>query len=325
MTSTHEPARRPTKPNEPTQSTGSDTARRAVQAGPVIGQLLEALPWFAVSFVIVSIAGTVPGYPWGWLVVGVWLLSGAVVLLPRFESLAAKYLLRVREPGGIARERLMLTWRPVAHVAGVDASAYRTWVRKSAAPVTSALPGPALAVTDWAATTLQARQLEGVLARELARHRRGSRMVGLFAYWYSLPARLVSWAVLGLLRGIAGVHRALPILGWAIAGFLLMCWLGMVLGSLIRGDGAITLLWLATPVLAPVLLAWWSRRVEKRADRASETLGYGAALAAAFQAWLVGLGTPPRAVRAVGLLDTQPPVASRLRSLERFLARRRPH
>jgi Zn-dependent protease with chaperone function len=313
MTSTREPARRPT---------GSSAKFSARPAAPVAAQTLLALPWFAVSLVIVSIIGTVPGYPWGWLVIAIWLASGTVVLLPGFERIMARVVFRVREPSGVERERLMLTWRPVAHVAGVGESAYGIWVRRSAEPVTSAMPGHALVVTDWAARMLQPRQLEAVLARELGRHRLGSRWVDLLAYWYSLPARLVCGAVAGLVRGIGAVRRALPFLGWLVAGFLVMCWLGMILGSLIRNDGSITLVWLITPVVAPALLAWCSRYVEKRADRGTETLGYGAALAGVFHAWLGDVAPP--AVGRGRLLDAQPSVPSRLRCLDRFLSRRRP-
>jgi Zn-dependent protease with chaperone function len=315
MASTREPARRPA---------GSAPVRSIRLSRPVALQALFALPWFAVSLILMSIIGTVPGYPWGWLVIALWLLSGAIVLVPSFERIVTTYVLRLREPAGPERERLMLTWRPVAHVGGVAESAYRIRVRRSPAPVLPGAPGDSLVVSDWAAGVLQPRQLEAVLARELGRHRKGSRLLSLLAYWYSVPARLVCGAVWGMLRGIDAVRRAIPFVGWAIAVFLLMCWLGVILGSLIRGDGPITFLWLFTPIVAPVLLTWWNRYAEKRADRATESLGYGAALAGAFQTWLGaagGVGGP--AMPRARLLDPQPSVPSRLRSLERFLDRRR--
>ncbi len=312
MASTREPARRPA-------GTPSRSLRSLRLSRPVLTQVLLALPWFAVSLILMSIVGTMPGYPWGWLVIGLWLLSGAIVLVPAFERIVTSHVLRLREPTGVERERLMLTWRPVAHVGGVAESAYPIRVRRSPAPVLPGAPGDTLVVSDWAAGALQPRQLEAVLARELGRHRRGSRLVSLLSYWYSVPARLVSGAVWGIVRGIDAVRRTIPFLGWTIAVFLLMCWLGMTLGALIRGDGPITFLWLLTPILAPMLLAWWNRYAEKRADRQTESLGYGAALVDAFQTWLGGGSAMPRPK----LLDPQPSVPSRLHSLERFLSRRR--
>ena len=313
MASTREPARRqPLKGRLPVRLRSLRLTR------PVATQVLLALPWFVVSLVLVSILGTIPGYPWGWLVIGGWLASGAVVLIGSFEDFVTRRVLRLRDPSGVERERLRLTWQPVAHVGGVAESAYRIRVRRSRAPVLPGAPGDSLVVSDWAAGMLQPRQLEAVLARELGRHHQGSRTIGLLAFWYSVPARLVCAAVWGVIRGIDTVRRTLPALGWVIAVFLLMCWLGMILTSLFRGDGPITYLWLVTPVLAPLLLVWWNRYAEKRADRITDKLGYGAALASAFQTWL-GSSPEPRAK----LLDPQPSVPGRLRSLERHLTRRR--
>ena len=327
MASTREPARRP--PGR--RNGGQGGEGRAGRAGrlpvrrlrqvrltrPVATQLLLALPWFAVSLVLVSIIGTIPGYPWGWLVIAAWLASGAVVLIPSFEDLVTRAL-RLRDPAGVERERLRLTWRPVAHVAGVAESAYRIRVRRSPAPVLPGAPGVSLVVSDWAAGMLQPRQLEAVLARELGRHLKGNPTIGLLAFWYSVPARLVCTAVWGIVRGIDVVRRTIPFLGWAIAVFALMCWLGMILTASFRGDGPITYLWLVTPILAPLLLVWWNRYAEKRADRVTESFGYGSALAAVFQTWL-GTSPEPRSK----LLDPQPSVPGRLRSLERHLTRRR--
>lgn len=311
MTGSREPVRRPDSSSLPFIPR---------PAAPVVGQALRALPWFLVSLVIVSIIGTMPGYPWGWLVIAVWLLSGAVALVASFERLVARYVLRLREPTGVERERLKLTWRPVAHVAGLAESSHQLWVRDSAVPVTAAVPGQGIAVTAWAAGMLQPRQLEAVIAREVSRDRRGSRTVSLLAYWYSVPARLVAGALRGIYRGVAAVIRAVPFIGWIIAAFLLMCWIGMLLTTLIRRDGPITYLWLVTPVVAPLLLAAWSRYVEKHADRGAETLGYGSSLVEAFNVWQAGQAQPPR---RESILDTQPSVLARLRSLDRHLTKRR--
>jgi Zn-dependent protease with chaperone function len=288
------------------------------QSVPATGgrQLLMDLPWFLVSLVIASIIGTMPGYPWGFVVIAVWLLSGAVVLWPATERLLTRYALRLREPTGVERERLSLTIGPVAHVAGVDDSSYTLRVRDAEEPVVATVPGSTVAVSRWAATSLPPRLLEAVLAREVGRRRGTSPRLSLLAYWYSIPARLLLGAARGLVRAISAVTRAVPAVGRLIAIFLLICWLGMILTSQIRGEGTLGLVWYITPVVAPVLLAWFSRYAEKRADRASARLGYGASLVDVFNSWQAG--TPSS---RLGLLAGQPSAGDRARSLERSLSR----
>jgi hypothetical protein len=76
------------------------------------------------------------------------------------------------------------------------------------APATA---GSTVAVTSWSTLVLPARNLEAVLAHELALPRR----VSLFVYCLSLPARLVGPVGLepttrGFLRPLAGRFRLVP-------------------------------------------------------------------------------------------------------------------
>jgi Zn-dependent protease with chaperone function len=306
MTASGEPADVPPEIGPPTEDQRDGGGR----------QLLTDLPWLLVSLVIVSIIGTMPGYPWGFLVIAAWLASGAVVLWPTTEQLLGRYALRLREPIGVEKDRLSLTLGPVAHVAGVKESAYTLRIRDTEAPVAMTVPGSSVAVTRWAATSLPPRLLEAVLARELGRRKGTSPRLSLLGYWYSIPARLLLGAARGVAKAIGTLMRTLPALGWVIAIFLLMCWLGMILTSQFRGEGTLGLVWYVTPVLAPLLLAWYSRYTEKRADRASSLLGYGASLVEVFNGWQAGTTSSRQ-----GLLAGQPGAGDRARSLQRALSR----
>jgi STE24 endopeptidase len=300
--------------------------RRGVAARSVADvseQVVSASPWFAGSLLLVSIIGTIPGYPWGWAVIGGWLLTGLVVLVPAVERLLFRFALRLRQPTGIEHQRLAATWGPVAHVGGVPASAYRFWVRDSADPVVREVPGKAIAVTEWSARTLPPAELEAVLARELNRNR-GDRRMSLLVYWYSLTARAWHAAARGLVRGIGAITNAVPLAGRALGTFLILCWLGMILGALIRDEGPMVLLWYVLPVLAPFALAAWSRSVETAADRRADRLGKGSALLEVFRGWQAAHASTESAGarRWVALsLALQPSIGHRIRRLERAVHR----
>jgi Zn-dependent protease with chaperone function len=256
-------------------------------------RLLYQAPWFLVSLILVSTLGTIPGYPWGWLVVVAWLASGAIMLASHVWGFLTMRGQRLREASGVEKERLTLTAGPVAHVAGADSATYGLGVRDVEAPLAAASPGRVLAVTRWAATTLPPRELEAVLARDLGRTDRLDTTSGRIAYWYTVPARLLLGIAHGVSRVLVAMINRLPWLGWAITAFLVLCWIGMILTSQLKGAGLIGLIWYATPVVAPVLLAAVSRYAEKRADRSARETGR--------RRWL--LGTQPATEARVRALD----------------------
>jgi Zn-dependent protease with chaperone function len=304
---------------EPAEIGASRVASRGVG-----GRLLVQLPWFLVSLVIVSILGTIPGYPVGWLVIAAWLLSAAVALWSPPWRLLTRRVLRLREPTGLEKDRLMLTVGPVAHVAGVSSSSLEFGVRDVDVPLASAAPGKVLAVTRWAAMSLPPRQLEAVLAREVGRQDWALGPVGLVAYWYSIPARLLLGAARGLARAVGTVTSAIPIVGRVIAVFGVVSWLGMIVTNQIQGGGLLGLIWFATPVVAPALLALFARSAEKRADRAAVRLGYGESLIDVFQLWQTSedaMSAVPR--HREQLLALQPSPNSRVRSLDKAITRNR--
>ena len=75
--------------------------------------LLTAVPWFFWSFASSLDCGAI-GFGWGWLVVLLWVVSGAVVFVGPAEPLFARYLFRLRQPTLVEQERLGPIWHHLA-------------------------------------------------------------------------------------------------------------------------------------------------------------------------------------------------------------------
>ncbi len=153
----------------------------------------------------------------GWIVVAVWVLSGAVDFLRPVEEMIARYLLRLRLPTLVERQRLGPGWYQLAHRAGVDPDRFTIWVQESDDVNATPTPGHTVAVTRWALYTVPAQHLEAVLAHEVSHHLGGRAWLSLLSFWYSIPARVTLIAV----RALGRQMRKVPALGCAVAAFLL--------------------------------------------------------------------------------------------------------
>jgi STE24 endopeptidase len=125
-------------------------------------------------------------------------------------------------------QRIGPAWFAVCLATGVDPKRYGVWIHEGPDVSAPATAGSTVAVTSWSTLVLPARNLEAVLAHELAHRLALPRRVSLFVYCLSLPARLMgkairaSWKrpVLGFLVKVFAAVWTLGILGvWAFWGF----------------------------------------------------------------------------------------------------------
>ncbi|HEX6195009.1 MAG TPA: M48 family metalloprotease [Jiangellaceae bacterium] len=302
-----------------------------------IAKLVFGMPWLAYSAAVVGVlAYPIAGLSSTVLVLACWVASGALIFHSRFEALIATRLFGARPPS--VREQAVLEplWRQVARRAEIEPSSYRLWVEDTDQINASAAAGHIVTVTRYALTHLPPEHLAAVLAHELGHHRGGHAWSSLLMYWYSLPARLFTRAMIVASRVALGVFGAvvsfiveLPFL-LMVAGLFLV---GSFLVSLIGGVGVLVarladagnyvlpaLIVLA--LLSPVLSPWFGRHAELGADRAAADLGYGAELIEYLDDEQRA-GMPVRAEMPlrVRLLGSHPPVDVRRRSLLNYLRR----
>jgi Zn-dependent protease with chaperone function len=245
--------------------------------------LLSAVPWFFWSLVLVIwIAGAI-GFTWGWIVIVLWILSGALIFLPSTEEMLARYLFRFRKPTLVEQQRLGPVWQQLLRRAGVPAGRFSLWIQESDEVNATPTPGHTVAVTRWALYTLPPQHLEAALAHELSHHLGGRAWLSLISFWYSIPARCGLIAA----RAVARLMRRVPALGCIIGAFLVMAYAGIVLAAFTFGHGYIWPVLFLTPFVAPPFLAWLNRWHVKEADRKAAMLGYGATLVQVLYGWQV--------------------------------------
>jgi Zn-dependent protease with chaperone function len=276
--------------------------------------LLSAVPWSFWSLVLVIwIAGAI-GFTWGWIVIAVWILSGALIFLPSTEELLAKYLFRLRRPTLVEQQRLGPAWQQLLRRAGVPEGRFSLWIQESDEVNATPTPGHTVAVTRWALYTLPPRHLEADLAHELSHHLGGRAWLSLINFWYSIPARCGLIAA----RAVARLMRRVPALGCIIGGFLLLAYAGIVLAAFTFGHGYIWPILFLTPFIAPPFLAWLNRWQVKEADRKAAVMGYGATLVQVLYGWQMqhqqNLGRDTS--RRAQVMSSTPALAERVRTLE---------
>ena len=281
--------------------------------------LLVEVPWFIWSLAIVQLfVGSFVGGPWPWIATAVWILAGGLMLLRPVDTFMARVVDRLRPPTAAESQRLQPGWQAVTRAAGVDPAKYSLWVEDVTDVSAVAFGGHTVAVTRWSLTTLPPRQLEAVLAHELAHHLGGHTWAGALSAWYSLPSRAVVW----LIRGILRLARGVPAIGCLITGLLLVMVGGMLLSSLIFGHFPTQLVLFALVALvAPMALAWFRRLAEKNANQIAAGLGYGHALLDVLYAWQAQDRDIERraAGRRAALMSFHPSVAEQILSLEKFM------
>jgi Zn-dependent protease with chaperone function len=292
-----------------------DERRSAIRPdASAVAALLVGVPWFFWSLVLVLWISNFLGN-WKWLVVALWILSGAITFVGPVEDLIARYLYRLRRPTLIEDQRLGPIWQQVERRAGVEGGRLSVWIQESDDVNATPTPGHTVAVTRWALYTLPPSHLEAVLAHELSHHAGGRAWLSLLTFWYSIPARCALIAV----RALVQLMRKVPALGCAIGGFLILAYAGILLAVFTFGDGYSTAFLFLTPFIAPPFLAWLSRWQVRQADRRTATIGYGATLVQVLYGWqmqnqqMLGRETS----RRTQLMSSTPSLAERVHALER--------
>lgn len=284
-----------------------------------LADLLPAINWFFWSFVVVYWVSGFFGLEEGaWIVVGVWLLSGAIILWRPLEDIQAKFVFRLRRPTMAEVARLTPIWSSVASRAGIDASSYSLWIQEAEEISAAQTAGHTVAITRWSLYTLPPSHLEAVLAHELAHHLGGRSWMRMLGFWYSLPAR----GALAVIRLLFRLIKTVPVLGCLIVGFFFVAYLGVIVAMWMFHESLLTPLLYFTPLLAAPILAWLSRWNERSADRKAAELGYGPRLIEVFYGWQVrgqDAGRPAGTLRT-DLLSSHPRISERIRALEKLLS-----
>ncbi|MFE5579825.1 M48 family metalloprotease [Kitasatospora sp. NPDC056531] len=298
-------------------------ARQRGADATTIGQLLFQLPHFLCSLLVVTLVSLLLPEPLNWLLIGLWVASGALVFHRPTEKLLARYLFRMRPALHSELTRLEPIWHQVTAKAGVSPESYDLWIEDHKAINATAAAGHIVGVTRYALETLPDAQLAAVLAHELGHHRGGHAWATLLGYWYSMPAR-IAWVV----------FRFAAVIAFQIASIF------SLLGALVVGLVAVVLVVavafsfppLLLVLVTPYLLAAVGRRSELRADIQAAELGFADAMIEVFHGFLrdeeAALAVAARenggkAVRpGLGqrLLSTHPDTHTRIRRLEDWRA-----
>ncbi|WP_268828167.1 M48 family metalloprotease [Streptomyces sp. GQFP] len=291
-----------------------------------VGNLLLYLPNFLCSLLVVSLFSLF-FQELAFLVVILWLLSGALVFHRPTESALARRLLHLRYPTPQERAKLEPVWREVTARAGVEGRNYELWVEDSDGLNAVAAAGHIVGVTRFAMNQLPNGELAAVMAHELGHHVGGHAWSGLLGYWYAQPGR-IAWRVLRALSVIVfKVSRAFSCFGVAFVV--------LVLGSIALATIS-TLYGLPLLILGvPYALAAVGRRAELRADEHAAALGFAPMLAAVLhklhqdeQAQTAALaalngGVAPEESPLSKLLSSHPDYHTRLHHLQPYLQQQR--
>ncbi|MEU4390167.1 M48 family metalloprotease [Kribbella sp. NPDC023855] len=297
-------------------------SRHAPQARPVpaargwkqfagLTELLMALPWLWWSWLSIQFLGLFNDTLYA-VVLTLALLSGVGIFFHQYETFLAKKWWRLREPSELELGRMAPAWLSVCQAAGVDPDSFRIWIHEGPEVTAPATVGRTIALTNWSLYTLPQRNLEAVLAHELAHHLPLPQKVSLFLYWLSLPARMTGVVIDAGLK-----HRVFKRL------------IGIVIGILTVG---VFVLWYVTefdyftvmmlsPWAAPLLLPWLSRKGEEMADRTAADLGYAHPLREVFANREFERARSVWRPQRFSVSDSQPIETTRLRRLDNYLKR----
>lgn len=288
--------------------------------GLLLSEIVSSTVWALSSFFIIywlcQLFGAEDAV---WVLIAIWVVSGAIVLWPGMDFLLSRFLFGLRQPTMVEEQRLMPSWYSIASRSGVDMNKYSIWIQGAEGATAGATAGNTVTVTNWAMYTLPPSHLEAVMAFDLASHLHSRSWLSRVALWYAVPARLVALGIRQLLK----LSRTIPAVGCTIVGFLLMAYIGILLFSLVFYDSlAVPLLYLS-PVLLPFLFGGLAHWNERMADRAVVDMGYGRKMLEVLYGWQA---QHQEETRRMGM--TQPDwlggrssVSERIRALENYIQR----
>jgi hypothetical protein len=101
--------------------------RRPVRVACLTGAGL-ALPWLGWSYLSIVVVGNIPfdlsTGPAFWVIMTIWLGSGAALWHPRTEELLARFVYRLRSLSELETRRIGPAWWAVCTAAGADPNRY---------------------------------------------------------------------------------------------------------------------------------------------------------------------------------------------------------
>lgn len=245
-----------------------------------------------------------------WLIPAVWVLLGALLVVPSIQVAVLTRLLGARPPTAEELAVINPIWRDLAVSANLPQYRYAVRVIDSVELNAFACGGRLVIVTTFAIERLTQRELSGVLAHELSHHL-GLHTVALtLGHWLSLPVVLlarVGFFLQNVARAatssFASHSAALTALGKAVAALLT----------------AVSWVFLAALYASDAIGNLVSYNSEFEADRRAVRMGYGRPLADALrQVIRLGGGARPVGWRA-RLATSHPPARTRVARIEAML------
>ncbi|MFD7873941.1 M48 family metalloprotease [Streptomyces sp. NPDC059766] len=292
-----------------------------------VGNLLLYLPNFLCSLCVVGLVSAIFG-DLAFVVILLWIASGALVFHRPTESALARRLLHLRYPTPQERAKIEPVWREVTARAGVEGRNYELWVEDSDGLNAVAAAGHIVGVTRFAMNELPNGELAAVMAHELGHHVGGHAWSGLLGYWYALPGRL-AWRFLKAFSTF--VFRVSKAFGCFGVAFVVLFIGGIAMATIS------TLYGLPLLILGvPYALAAVGRRAELRADEHAAGLGFAPMLAAVLgklhqqeqqaeaQATAQNGGVPVEESALSKLLSSHPDYHTRLHHLQPYLQPQQP-
>ena len=243
--------------------------------------MLLALPQFLFSFAVVVVVTAFVPAPFNIVVLGLWLVSGALIFVPSVEAFIATHVFGFRMLTEHEAQVVLPAWKDVTERIGVRGDQYLLRVEDSDFLNASAGAGHIVSVTTWAVENLSAGELRAILAHELGHHLGGHAVATLLTYWYSMPGRYVI-RFLYLLRRIAVSIASSRSLLWTLVGVAApVLLLGLVFAAALNSRNWFIAALIVVAVLAPPIVAWAGRSSEHRADSIACEMGFGPELHAA--------------------------------------------